>query len=230
MNRILLCSLLFIKIGSLVAQDEYGAMGIGYGVVTMKQPQFSELLEQTNLENPGLIQPFTMDDLHRGYQVWLAFKNNKTLTTLEFFHTKASYAAEGVIPAISPNSAGYKIGSLHSGVSCLIDYFPVKFIGFGGMFGISYSRFKNEQKDLIFGETNSVVDKKGGFHVGVNVILHIPLGNSAFIQVQPYYLKPIYKNEMDNLAAIYLGQNNTAPKETTISGLGANIKLGIKIQ
>lgn len=225
-----ICFLLLFCAPHLLAQDNFTAIGVGYSTANLSQTQFSEFIVQVNNANTGLTQPFSTSDNFQGFNVFMAFQGKKTLSTLGFSHLRNEYKAEGVIPSISPNSVSYKIGSRQSAFSLQIDYFPVRILGFGGELGYTYSTFRDERKDLFFGETDQVVDKKGGLHAGVNLILQIPLGRKAFIQLQPYYLKYLYKNDMDNVAVIYLGSNNSAATKTEVTALGGHIKLGIKIQ
>ncbi len=222
--------LLFFFAPSLFSQGNFTAIGLGYSTANITQAQFSEFITQVNQTNAGLTQSFSTDDIFQGYNIFLAFKSGKVLSTLGFSRLRNDYRAEGTIPVISPNAASYKIGSRQTGLSFQFDYFPLRFLGIGGELGYTYSTFRNQQKDLIFGETNQVVDKKGGAHGGLNLILQIPLGSKAFIQLQPYYLRYFFKNDMDNVAAIYLGQGNSAATKTEVNALGGHVKLGIKIQ
>ncbi|MBK8557462.1 MAG: hypothetical protein IPL65_17675 [Lewinellaceae bacterium] len=212
------------------AQKQFTAIGAGYSTAQLTQQQFSDLIVAVNNNNASLSQPFSREDQYQGYNVFMAFMGEKALFSINLSKLRNKYQAMGTIPAVSTNEATYTITSSHTNVGFGLDYFPVSFLGLGVDAGYNYSTFKNAAKDLFFGESNSVVDKKGGLMAGVNVILQIPLGQKAFLQLQPFYTKALYKNDMNNLAIIYLGANNTASETTTISGFGGHVKLGIKIQ
>jgi hypothetical protein len=229
MKIIKTCLLLLLCAPYAQAQEGYSAIGGGYSLANVSQSGFATFLFKVNEANAGLTKKFTTEDQFQGFNLFADFRSGKRQFSLGFSRISNHYKGEGLIPVVSSNAGSYDITSRHNIFSMQLDYFPVKFIGIGVEAGYSYSFFKNQQTDLFFGENNAVVDKKGGLHVGANIILQIPLGQHAFLQIQPYYLRALYQNDMDNVAVIYLGANNTAAAKTELSSLGANLKLGIKI-
>lgn len=228
MRKFIFCFFLF-RIFHLdsEAQSAISNFGVGYSFAVLEMPEFKDLILAINKANPGLTKSFITENQFQGFNVYWAIKNKKSYTAIQYARLNNKYKAEGVISAISPNSASYVIGSHHNLISLQYDYMLIKYLGIGAELGYHFSFFKNEQKDLFFGEVNSVVDKQGGGFYGVNVLLHIPLGRSLHFVVQPFYMQNFGKMDMDNLPVIYLGANHQVEKKTSVGGLGAHVKLGI---
>lgn len=226
-----LCFLAFIAMllnGKLAAQQTYTSLGVGYQIGDFTMPGFSDLLDQINAANPGLTKPFSDDHNYSGFHLHMGFGNKKSCFTIEYARYNKTHTAEGVLTMISPNIATYSIGAHHNFFTFQYQLFPIRFIGLGAHFGYGYSTFKNEQKDLFFGEVNATVDKKGGGAYGINAAFLVPLGTGVQIKVQPMYTIAMYKMDMDNLPVIYLGPNHNAPTSTKINGLSIQASFDIK--
>ncbi|MBK7223852.1 MAG: hypothetical protein IPH94_21965 [Saprospiraceae bacterium] len=213
---------------SAFSQGSYTSLGVGYNIADYTMPGFSDLLDQINVANPGLTKSFTDDHNYSGFNLHMGFGNKKSCFTIQYARYNKKHTAEGIIPLISPNNATYSIGAHHNFFTFQYQVFPVRFIGLGVHFGYGYSTFKNEQKDLFFGEVNATVDKKGGGVYGINAAFLVPLGTGAQIRVQPAYSIAVYKMDMDNLPIIYLGPNHNAPTESKIKGLSIEASFDIK--
>lgn len=221
----------FLIVTNSFCQDSYSSkLGVGYNFAMLEMPQFESLLNEINNQNPNLNSSFAPNNKYMGFNLFWAFKSNKALYTLQYSRLNSHYKAEGIIPAISTNSANYSIGSHHNFVTFQYNYLLVPFFGLGLDFGYGYSIFKNFQNDLFFGEVKSTVDKKGGGVAGINALIQVPLGDQISFDLQASYLKAIYKMDMDNIGKIYLGQVNNAATNSDIKGLLFQAKLGIKIQ
>jgi hypothetical protein len=157
-------------------------------------------------------------------------RSEKTAFILSYQQLFSKSTAAGIIPVISPDAGVFEISTRHSSVTMAYDYYLIRNLAFGAQFGYTYSTIRNSQYELAFGDSKSVVDKKGGMQAGLNAIIEIPLGSSASFQVQPYYMFAFYDMDMDNIANIYLGQGNTAASASDLRGFGVDFKLGITIQ
>lgn len=231
MKQVFTLAAFFVALNLAFSQEETATIiGVGYSGASVSQPKFADLLVEVNDENIGLTKKFDEEGLSQGFNFFGAIGSRKTQIGFTYSRVGQKYRAEGLIPAISSNSAGYKITSRHTQVSGQFDFFLVKFFGIGLNGGYTYSTIRDERKDLIFGETNQVVDKKGGLHGGLHATLQIPLGKAVAFQLQPYFIQAFYKNDMDNIASIYLGQPNSAAKKTNLSMAGIHAKLAIRVQ
>ncbi len=211
-------------------EDNYTAVAVGYSVANVMQPKLADLLVSINGANAGLTKTFEEDGLSQGFNIFGALHSGKTRIGLSYAKVGHRYRAEGVVPVISSNAAKYKVTSRLVQVLGQIEYYPARVLGIGIDGGYAYSTLRDKHEDLFFGQSNSVVDKKGGLCAGLHLSLQIPLGKGAFLMLQPYYLRALYHNDQDNVAAIYLGQGNSAPRTTPLSAVGAHISFGIKIR
>ncbi|NOT38641.1 MAG: hypothetical protein HOP11_14810 [Saprospiraceae bacterium] len=228
MKKILiLCLILPFQI-SLTGQQSISNLGFGYSMVYLNLSEFEDMLVKINTNNQNLTKTFSTDNSFQGFNIFWAIRNKKSITTLQYSRLNNTYKADGKIPVISPNTTSYNITSFHNLFSFQYDYRILKFIGIGAELGYHYSGFKNKYKDLFFGEANSVVDKQGGGFYGANVMLIIPLGSSISFDIQPFYIQSFRKIDMDNLPAIYLGQNHSTATKTSVGGYGVHFKFGLK--
>ena len=203
--------------------------GAGYSVAWLKTSEFTSFLTSVNAANPGLTKQFETEKPYRGYNIFAGSRSKKSAFMLSYQQIFSKSTAEGVIPLISPDAGVFEISTRHSTVDMSGDYFLIPNLAFGGQFGYTYSTIRNGQYQLSSGDSKNVVDKKGGFQVGVNAIIEVSLGSSLFFQLKPYYMWALYNMNMNNVASIYLGKGNSAATTSDLRGMGIDFKLGIKI-
>jgi len=223
-------SLLFLLAASGSFAQSGFIIGAGYSAAWLKTDELSSFFTSVNEANPGLTEQFEAEKPYKGYNILAGSRSEKSAFIVSYQQVFSKSTAEGVIPVISPDAGLFEISTRHSSVTMAYDYYLIRNIAFGGEFGYMYSTIRNSQYELAFGDSKSVVDKKGGLQAGVNTIIEIALGSSAFFQLQPYYRWAFYDMDMDNIASIYLGQGNSASTTSDLRGLGIDFKLGIKIQ
>jgi len=221
--------ILLLTLSGSYAQSGF-IFGFGYSGANIKAPRFNDFLKSANQVNTGLTKPFNTDQFHQGYNIWIGSKSQKSTTVLDFHQLTNKITGEGVVNSISSDPGKFEISTRHSSVSFVYDRYLLSFFAVGFQIGYSYSTVRNRQYELAFGESKSVVDKKGGIQPGLNAIIQIPLGKSAFIQLQPYYEFALYKQDMDNIAFMYLGADNTAATKSSLKGMGMHIRLGFEVQ
>jgi hypothetical protein len=205
-------------------------IGAGYSASWLNTSELSDFFTLVNEANPGLTDQFESEKSYRGYNLLAGSRSEKSAFIVTYQQVFSKSTAEGIIPVISPDAGLFEIATRHSSVTMAYDYYLVRNLALGGQFGYTYSTIRNSQYELAFGDSKSVVDKKGGLSAGINAIIEIPLGSSAFFQVQPYYMLAFYDMDMDNVANIYLGQGNTAATTSDLRGFGVDLKVGITIQ
>lgn len=221
--------ILILSLTSSYAQSGL-VLGFGYSGANIKTPEFNSFIKSANQVNTGLTKPFNTDEFHQGYNIWIGSKKQKSTAILDFHQLINKISGEGVVNSISSDPGKFEISTRHSSVSFIYDRYLLSFFAIGFQFGYSYSTVRNRQYELAFGDSKSVVDKKGGIQPGINAIIEIPLGKSAFIQLQPYYEIALYKQDMDNIAFMYLGAGNDAATKSSLKGMGVHIRLGFEVQ
>jgi hypothetical protein len=228
MKKVYLFLLLLATLNSF-AQSGF-IIGGGYSASWFKTKEFDTFLTSVNTANPGLTTQFETEQPYKGYTLFAGSQSEKSSFLFSYQQLFNKAKAEGIIPVISTDAGTFEIATRHSSVTLAYDYYLLRNLAFGGQFGYTYSTVRNSQYELAFGDSKSVVDKKGGVQAAVNAIIEIPLGSMAFFQLQPYYMLAFYDMDMDNVASIYLGQGNSASATSDLRGLGIDFKLGIKIQ
>lgn len=220
----------FFVLNALIGNAQSALLlGFGYSGAEVKAKEYYDFFTAVNDANTGLTSKFSTNQMHHGYNIFIGSKSEKSSLLFSFSQIWSKSTAEGVIPVVSSNAGKFEISDHHSCVSMIYDYYLISFFGIGGQFGFNYSTIRNRQDELAFGDSKSVVDKKGGLIAGFNLVFHIPLGEAAFIQLQPSYDFAFYKMDMDNIAAIYLGQDNTAAGKSSMKNLGLQARFGISI-
>lgn len=227
MKRILI---VFFVLSALMGNAQSALLfGFGYSGAEVKAKEYYDFFNAVNDANTGLTSKFSTSQLHHGYNIFMGSKSEKSSLIFSFSQIWSKSIAEGVIPVVSSNAGKYEISDRHTSVSMIYDYYIISFLGIGGQFGFNYSTIRNRQDELAFGDSKSVVDKNGGLQAGFNVVFHIPLGESAYIQLQPSYDFAFYKMDMNNIAAMYLGQDNTSAGKSSMKNLGVQARFGISI-
>ncbi len=205
-------------------------VGAGYSAAWFKTKDIDAFLTSVNAANPGLTTKFETENPYKGYTLSAGSRSEKSSFLFSYQQVFSKAKAEGIIPVISTDAGSFEISTRHSSVTLAYDYYLLHSLAFGGQFGYTYSTIRNRQYELAFGDSKSVVDKKGGLQAAVNAIIEVPLGSSVFFQLQPYYMLAFYDMDMDNIAGIYLGQGNSASTTSDLRGLGIDFRLGIKIR